>query len=815
MVSAPAIDVARPRPQPVVGNIPGEVDEFIGRKRELARLRKLQAQSRLLSLVGPSGVGKTRLALYLEQDVRSDFPDGTWLVDLSPVADPALVPQVLGDVLSVRHQSGQSILSEITRMLRPRRALLVLDNCEYLIDACAELVDSLLRSCPSLQVLATSLQPLGAAAETTWRVPPLSMPDRASRVPEALQSSDAVQLFLARLRAHLPDFVFGDHNAQVIAEICRRLDGLPLALELVAARVESLGVAEVAARLGQRFELAIGSRTRGPARQRTLRAALEWSCSLLSEQELTLLRRLAVFMGGWTLAAAETVCADADLPAPRVVDALSQLVRKSLVVADHDELTVRYRLLETVRAHALTLLALAGETEELHDRHISFLLRLVAPAMPTLVDTGVAVALTREEDNLRSALDWAIQQDQAEAGLQLATGALSLWLYGGHYVEGNNWLERIFDLPSAATASGIRSDALIAEGMLLILLGEYALAAVRCERALDDYEQRGDDRGVGLALFELGVVALQRGNLTEADALQTHAFPRLIQGGMPGVASLLELGQIACELGDSDRAGQFIAEAEAIGRARQDTVPLAAAMHLRALVAAAHGAVTLAAQLLEQALAMRGPDQQGVAKSLTALGHVRLDQGLDRAALDAFAEAVRRTRASGERISLVRALEGCARWLAASNVEAAVRLAGATDAQRQSLGTIPWPSERRNLDDWLGRARRQLGASVFERAWEDGHASTLMHAVNVVEALTIEPAITATLTSSLTQREQEVASLLAQGLTNKQIAATLVVSPATVRSHVEHILGKLDFRSRAQIAVWAAQQGLVPVEQPA
>ncbi len=788
------------------------MDAFIGREQALTRLHKLQSETRLLTLVGPGGVGKTRLALRLETRVSHDFPDGTWLVDLSPITDPALVPQALGDVLNVRQQPGQSMLGELTRMLRARRLLLVLDNCEHLISACAELVDGLLQSCPHVRVLATSIQPLGATAETTWRVPPLSIPVADAQEPETLQASEAVRLFVARVQAHWPDFSFGEHNAQLIAEICRRLDGLPLALELVAARVESLGIAEVAARLGHRFELATGHSSTAPARQRTLQAALDWSCSLLSEEELILLRRLGIFLGGWTLDAAEAVCSDPALTGPCVVDALSQLVTKSLVVADHDQLSVRYRLLETVRAYALGQLATAGETQALQHRHADYMLQLARPG-PTLLNSDVAVVLKREEDNLRAALEWTIQRDQPELGLRLAAGALSLWMYSGHYVEGNHWFERLLALPGAASAGDAYAMALSIDGLILVLLGDYARAQARGEQALEEHRSREYAWGVGTALMVLGEVALQRGDLAQADTLHSDAARHMRGAGNPAeIGSLLQLTQVACELEQPERARQLIAQIEALGRARQEPVALAAAMHLRALLAAADGAMAMAAQLLEQALAQRGPDQQGIVKSLTVLGHVRLDLGQDRAALDAFSEAMRRTRASGERFWLIRALEGCARWLSSSDAEAAVRLAGATDAQRLTLGIVPWPSERRYLDSWLTRARRELGALVYERAWEDGHASTLAQAVSLAEALTIELQTAASLGGALSPREQEVAILLARGLTNKQIAADLVVSPATVRSHVEHILDKLNLRSRAQIAVWASQQGLLPGE---
>jgi non-specific serine/threonine protein kinase len=753
MVTAPPD--GRPPRAVAVGNIPAEVDTFVGRERELARLRELLFDTRLLTLVGPGGVGKTRLAMRLESQVADEFPDGIWLVDLSPIADPALVPQAFGDVLGVRQQSGQSMLGELRRRLRAGRMLLVLDNCEHLLAACAELVGGLLPACPNLQVLATSLQPLGAPGETTWRVQPLSIPDVATQEVDALRDSEAVRLFVARVQSHWPDFTFGEGNARDVAEICRRLDGLPLSLELVAARVESLGIAGVAARLGRRFELATGNNLSAPPRHRSLQATLNWSCGLLSQPELILLRRLAVFVGGWTLDAAEAVCSDDALPAPDVVDVLSQLVTRSLVVADHDGLTVRYRLLETVRAHAYGRLAAAAETQWLHRRHATFMLQLAEPAFPSLVDTEVAATLEREEDNLRAAL------------------------------------------PVSQTAWPARSSASTIDGLLLVMLGDYPSAEVRGRLALEDQQARGD-------------VALQRGDLAEADRLHTEAARQMRDSGHPAeIGSLLQLGQIACELGQADRARRLIAESEAIGRARHDPVALAAAMHLRGAVATADGAVALAAQLLEQALAVRGAGQQGTVKSLTLLGHVRLDLGQHPRAHGSFAEAMRRTRASGERLWLIRALEGCARWLAASDEEAAVRLAAATDAERQSLGTVPWPSERRYLASWLGRARRELGASVFERAWEDGHASSLAQAVALAEALTVQPEVAASLTARLTPREQEVAVLLASGLTNKQIAGNLVVSPATVRSHVEHILVKLDLRSRAQVAVWASQQGLV------
>jgi non-specific serine/threonine protein kinase len=776
----------------------------------------LLAETRLVTLVGPGGVGKTRLALRLAADMNDAFVDGTWLVDLSSISDSSLIPQVIGDVLGVRQQPGKSWSEALTRALRPRRLLVVLDNCEHLIGACGELVDGLLRACPNLQVVATSLQPLGASGETTWRVLPLSLPPATATVPasgelEELQRSEAVRLFVERVRSHLADFTLNPRNAPLVVETCRRLDGLPLALELVAARVESLGLAEVATRLNDRFRLAVGGSRTAPTRQRTLQAALEWTTGLLDGDERLLLRRLGVFVGGWTLAAAESVCAIDGLTEDAVADVLERLVTKSLVVAEHHELSVRYRLLESVRAYALDQLAAAGEIESVRHQHALFVLQLAERTEPLSIAGLDAALLQHEQDNVRAALEWALEHEQAETGLRLASAVHPLWVYSGHYAEGRTWLERLLALPDAATANAARASALLSDGQLLLLGGDFARGETRGRAALDEYRANGDTRGTGFALQVLGNTALQAGDLARARALHTEAVQYLREANSPGVVlSLVQLTLVACEQGDTRGARGLISEFEAIGRARGDPYALATVLYERGLIAATEGDETLAIGLFEESLAvMRAMGyQQGVVVILTSLGHARLDQRQHEAGLTAFAEAMDLARASGERHRLLRALEGVARGLAGGDADAAVRLAGATDGHRQALGAVPFPSERRYLDHWLADACRALGSTSFEQAWEDGHASTLERAVGLAEALLqVRPA--ATKQTLLSPREEEVAALLARGLTNKQIASELVVSPATVRSHVEHILTKLNLTSRAQAAVWASRQGLV------
>jgi non-specific serine/threonine protein kinase len=793
-------------------SVPSEVNAFVGRERDLVRLRELLAQTRLLSLVGPGGVGKTRLAIRLVAEVRDAFPDGAWFVDLSHVADAALVPQAVADAFDIQQQPGQSWLSELSRLLSPHRILLVLDNCEHLVPTCAEFVDGLLRSCPELRVVVTSLQPLGTSGETIWRVPPLPIPGPFAHELGQLNSSEAVRLFVKRVQAHLPDFALTAANAQAVSEICRRLDGLPLALELVAARVESLGVAEVAQRIRDRFALAVSAAGRGPERQQTLQSALDWSCSLLSSRELVLLRRLSVFVGGWTLQAAEVVCADEILTAETMADTLGQLVTKSLVVVDHDGMRVRYRLLETVRAYASMQLDAAAEAEAIQLQHATFMVNLAARHDFDWMDLARHTPVAAEEDNLRAALDWAIQHERAQLAVQLTSAAFPVWLVEGHYFEGSGWLERILSMP-AALSSEHRSAAMARAGRLRLILGDYRGAESLGQDVLQAHQARGDSLGIALALDLLGRVAQQRGNLARCGALQAEVVRRMREHNSPRLAlSLMELGVVQSEIGDDDQLRRLIEEIEAIGHERGEPILAAAGLHLRALIAIHEGRQAMAADLLEQELEIRRPagGQQGIIKALTIIGHVRLEQGQSRAASAALMEAVERARTSGELIRLLRALEGCARCVVNSDADAAVRLAGATERQRQALGAVPWPSERRYLNKWQARARETLGPGAYQRAWQDGLASTLDQAINLARAASVEPEPVSTAASELTPREQEVALLVAQGLTNKQIASELTLSPATVRTHVEHVLNKLDLRTRAQIAVWAAQHGLVP-----
>ena len=358
-------------------NLPAELSTFIGRNSELAELTQTLVAGRLTTLTGVGGVGKTRLGLRVANELAATFADGVWLVELAGLSDPSLVPRALATVLAVHEQPDRSMTDVLADVLRPRQLLVALDNCEHLIEACAALVVTLLRACPGLHVLATSREALGVPGEQVWPVPPLSLPDPSSgEALRQLEASEAVRLFVARCRDALPGFALAEQNAPAVVEICRRLDGLPLAIELAAARIRGLTPEQIAARLDDRFRLlAGGSRTALP-RHRTLRGTIEWSHDLLSEPERILFRRLAVFAGGWTVEAAEGICSGDGIAAEDVLDLLLKLVERSLVVADRSGPAVRYRMLETIREYAAERLREAGEEAMLRTRHRDCLLAM-------------------------------------------------------------------------------------------------------------------------------------------------------------------------------------------------------------------------------------------------------------------------------------------------------------------------------------------------------------------------------------------------------------------------------------------------------
>ena len=406
-------------------NLPAPRSSFVGREREIEEVKRELAMTRLLTLTGVGGSGKTRLALEVARDLVEAYPDGTWLVQLAPLSEEVLVPKAVAEALKVPERPGEPLSDTLSEALRDRQLLLILDNCEHLLEATARLVDLLLDSCPRLRILATSREGLGVEGEIRWVVPSLSVPEQGRRTlsSEELEAYESVRLFVERARGRDPSLSLSPHNARAVAEICKRLEGIPLAIELAAARVGTLSLEQIAQRLEDSLKLLRGGSKTQMAKQRTLRGALDWSYELLSEDEKKLFKRLSVFAGGWTLEAAEAVGVGGGVEEDNILDLLSGLVEKSLVVArERQESGVRYRMLEPVRQYAREKLEEHGEGEEARLRHATFFLTLAKEAEPRLQgpeDTMWLERLESEHDNMRAALSWALESEEAELALRL------------------------------------------------------------------------------------------------------------------------------------------------------------------------------------------------------------------------------------------------------------------------------------------------------------------------------------------------------------------------------------------------------------
>ena len=478
----------------------------------------LLAGTRLLTLTGTGGVGKTRLALQVAMALLDHYPQGLWLVELAPLADPDLVPRTVLAALAVQEQPGRPPLATLQEALRTRQLLLVLDNCEHLLDGCARLAEALLTACPRLQILVTSREPLGLAGETRWRVPSLSMPalDQFAS-PEAVGRCEAVRLFLERAQAVQPTFALTPANAAAVAEVCARLDGIPLALELAAARLGSLGMAELAARLDQRFRLLTGGSRTALPRQQTLRATVAWSYDLLTSQEQTLFARLSVFAGGWSLEGAEAVGAGGTIAAEEVLDLLARLVDKSLVLAEEAaDGSTWYRLLETLRQYGQERLAAAGETAQVRRRHAAYYLALTERADRRFTGPDQLRWLDligREHDNLRAALTWCLEgdahrggaeaDDLVETGMRLAGALFWFWFFRDHHAEALVWLERALAQGSAAPAT-VRAKAHFGAAVFASTLHDFARSAGHLSESIVLSRAAGDTRQLILALSVLG-----------------------------------------------------------------------------------------------------------------------------------------------------------------------------------------------------------------------------------------------------------------------------------------------------------------------
>jgi predicted ATPase/class 3 adenylate cyclase/Tfp pilus assembly protein PilF len=761
-------------------NLPQQVTSFIGREKEMAEVKTLLGKNRLLTLTGSGGCGKTRLGLQVAAEVLENYPNGAWLVELAPLADLTLVPQAVASVLGVREEAGKPLVQTLVETLKVKRLLVVLDNCEHVLDACARLVDALLKNCPHVRVLASSREGLGIAGELTYRIPSLSSPDpRQAVTGESVGQYEAVQLFIERALFHLPTFAVTNQNAPALAAVCHRLDGIPLAIELAAARVRSLSVEEINSKLDNRFRLLTGGSRTALPRQQTLLALLEWSYNLLNEEEKALLYRLSVFAGGWTLEAAEAVGIGPNVEDWEVLDLLMSLVDKSLVVAEQEHGHTRYRLLETVRQYArYRLLEIGeGESEAVQERHRDFFLAMAEAAEPNLAGPEQGEWLNRleaEHENLRAGLEWSLKEGNTTEGLRFCGALQRYWMIRGYLSDGREWCKRSLERAEAQERTRERAKTLNGAGALAYYQGDYASARGYHEESLTIQREIGNRKGIAASLNNLGNVANAQGDY--ASARTYHEESLVIEreiGDRNGIAaSLNNLGNVANAQGDYASARGYHEESLAIRREIGDRQGIATSLNNLGNVAHNQGDYASARHYWEESLAIRREigDRQGIATSLNNLGYMANIQG-DYASVRGYLEeslAIRREigdrkgiaaslnnlglvayhqgdytsargyleesltikREIGDQRGIADSLEAFA-GLAADqeNPERAARLSGAAEALREEMGLPLAPNEKEEYDRDVAQVRQGLGEVAFAAAWEEGRAMTMEHAV--------------------------------------------------------------------------------------
>jgi len=846
----------------LAGNLPAEPNSFIGRERDLADLAKLLGEVRVLTLSGPGGIGKTRLAVRLARNVISGSAspageagpadssgaaaghgvgagiglglgldlDEAWLVDLAD--GHGRTANRVAATIGVREEPGVPLAQTLAEALRSRHMLLVLDTCEHQVNDCATLVQLLLARCPWLRIIATSREPLRVRGETIWRVQPLDLPPDDA-VGDELAGHEAIRLFAARATGARPGFTLTRENTPSVARLCRTLDGIPLGIELSAARVRALSVEQIADRLRDRFQLLDSGDRTAPPRQQTLRATVDWSYELLDEAEQMLLRRLAVF-SGWNLDMAEQVCSDDAIPADAVLDLLISLIDKSLVVLDGEAAgDARYRLLDTIREYALERLVAAGEEARLFLRQRDCILALVEETARAMFRRGdppwpVRLAIFRrgiaEYGNFRIALATSLSHGHTDQGLRLCTGLLNMWVPHGDQREAATWFDRFLVAEGGEVTPQVRGRALAGRANIAFDLQDYDVLLRTAQQSLELSRACGDDFTVPRALRTLGQAALRAGRFGDAAALVDEAIEAAASSGNDWEAGLTLAAKAAVAVRQGTlKSAQRAYEGALEVLSDNNRWGVAQVRYGMGTLARARGDTDMAVRHFEEALEVfRELDAWlEIARCLAGVGWVALTRGDLDTAQDRLAEGLRINQACGQRLGIARGLEAFAALATARQQPGqAARLAGAACQLRESLGQPTGIGSRG--EEMLRLAGDRLGAAAASALFAEGRDMTVEDAVGYAlgsspqaasagpgpgEHAWADPARLAAARSAapLTAREHEIVLLIVRGLSNRQIAGELVISPATAARHVANILAKLGFSSRTQVASWAVR----------
>jgi predicted ATPase/DNA-binding CsgD family transcriptional regulator len=820
----PARSMPTAFPLPSQSTLPVPLTPLIGRAQSVAAVAELlrRPEQRLLTLAGAGGIGKTRLAVQVAAEMQAAFIDGVLFVSLAQIRDPALVLPSIARALGLRETGSAFRPADLHAHIGRQQKLLVLDNFEQVVQAAPQLVE-LLGQCPRVKLLVTSRSRLSVQGEQEYPVGPLALPDGdALDDPAALAQCASVALFVERARATQPDFVFTSARARSIAAICRRLDGLPLAIELAARRVRALSLDQIAERLSDASGLLISGDRAAEMRHQTVTAAIEWSYHLLAEPQRAVFRRLCVFAGGCTLEAAEAIAAGNGIAAGSVLEHLAQLVDQSLVEAADWNGRMRYRLLEVIRQYGQARLRASDEGETISRRHCEWYRALAEQAEPALSGQDQAAWMERleaEHDNLRAALQWSLAHDSGEAAASIAASIWPFWLVRGYLTEGRYWLDRILDqLPVRSAA---RSKTLLAAGIMAGRLGNVERAQHLLTESIDLFRAGGDQKRLAFALFTLGVGAQRQGDyeaarLRLAESLEVSRAA----GDQPGIGlALSSLGLVASYQGREAEARALSEESLVLFKAAGDVRGTAAVLTDLGQFSLQAGDFARAAQLGEESLSLRQGlgDKGGSAHTLAVLGLAAFRQHDYVRAADNYEKSLRLRQALGEQDGMATALEGLAAIQAARGAaHSAARLLGAAEALRGGPPRLT-PQEREALDHTRAATHARLGERAFAAAHGegrrfvpdevDGYGALLAPAEDAWPAgtpLNSAPGYP----DDLTAREVQVLRLLARGLSDRAIAAALVISARTVQGHLRAVYGKLDVHSRAAATRYAVERKL-------